>query len=167
MKKSLLIAAIALVCGTMAYAQPRAIGGRLGYGAEFSYEHTMDAKNMISLEVGAPGFAGLEVACTYDWIDPFNTAFPWEEKGEWHWYMGVGGAIQAPWNFKGLFLGAAGRVGVEYDFWFPLQLSFDWRPALGVGLTDNGTGGLAAGFGHDLYFGGIGLGVRYFFNQKE
>ena len=36
MKKSLLIALFALVCGTMAYAQPRAIGGRLGYGLEAS-----------------------------------------------------------------------------------------------------------------------------------
>ena len=63
MKKSLLITVIALVCGTMAYAQPRAIGGRLGYGAEFSYEHGLGSGNMISLEVGAPGFAGLEVAC--------------------------------------------------------------------------------------------------------
>ena len=166
MKKSLLIAAIALVCGTMAYAQPRAIGGRLGYGAEFSYEHGLGSGNMLSLEVGAPGFAGLEVACTYDWIDPFNTAFPWEEQGEWHWYMGVGGAVSTPFNFGGVFIGAAGRIGVEYDFWFPLQLSFDWRPALGVAMAGNGSGGFAAAYAHDLYYGGLGLGIRYFFNQK-
>ena len=62
MKKSLLVAIIALVCGTMAYAQPRAIGGRLGYGVEFSYEHGFSSGNMLSLEVGAPGFYSLEAA---------------------------------------------------------------------------------------------------------
>ena len=38
MKKYLLIAVLA-VASLAAYAQPRAIGGRLGYGAEFSYQH--------------------------------------------------------------------------------------------------------------------------------
>ena len=162
MKKYLFLAMLA-VASVMAYAQPRAIGGRLGYGAEFSYEHSMGEKNMISLEVGVPGFAGIEAACTYDWIDPFNAVIPWEEKGEWHWYMGVGGAIQTPFKFNGLFLGAAGRFGVEYNFWFPLQLSIDFRPTLGVGLASNGNGGMAAGFGYDVYAGGLGIGVRYKF----
>ena len=160
MKKSFLIAIIALVCGTMAYAQPRAIGGRLGYGIEASYEHGLGEKNMVSLEVGVPFFSGLEAAATYDWIDPFNTAFPWNEQGEWHWYMGVGAAVQAPFAFNSAFVGAAGRFGVEYDFWFPLQLSIDWRPSLGVAFTSAG-----AGFGYDLYGGALGIGVRYLFNQ--
>ena len=166
MKKSLLVAIFALVCGTMAYAQPRAIGGRLGYGVEFSYEHGFSSGNMISLEAGAPGFYGLEAACTYDWIDPFGAKFPELEKGEFHWYMGVGGAVGTNWNFNNLFVGAAGRVGVEYDFWFPLQLSIDWRPTLGVNLYNSGSG-LAAAFGYDLYYGGLGLGVRYMFQQRD
>ena len=160
MKKSLLIAIIALVCGTMAYAQPRAIGSRLGYGVEFSYEHGL-GNNMISLEVGVPGFNTIEAACTYDWIDPFGATVPWNEKGEWHWYMGVGGAVQWSWlatNYG--FIGAAGRFGIEYDFWFPLQLSLDFRPTLGVAMGGNP---FAAGFGWDVYRGGLGLGIRYKF----
>ena len=158
MKKSLLLTALVAVLGvTMAYAQPRAVGGRLGYGIEASYEHSV-GDNMVSVEVGVPYFTGLEAAATYDWIDPFGATFPWNEKGEWHWYMGVGAALQAPFNFNYAFLGAAGRFGFEYDFWFPLQLSLDWRPALGVGFNNAG-----ANFGYDLYGGAIGLGVRYKF----
>ena len=157
MKKYLLIAVLA-VASLAAYAQPRAIGGRLGYGAEFSYEHALGESNMISLEVGVPGFAGLEAACTYDWIDPFGATVPWNEKGEWHWYMGVGGAIQTPFAFNAGFVGAAGRFGIEYDFWFPLQLSIDFRPTLGVAFASN-----AAAFGWDVYAGGLGLGIRYKF----
>ena len=116
---------------------------------------------MVSLEVGVPGFALLEAACTYDWIDPFGATVPWNEKGEWHWYMGVGGAVQMAWSNPGLgFIGAAGRFGIEYDFWFPLQLSLDFRPTLGVAFPYSGDG---AAFGYDVYASGIGLGVRYKF----
>jgi len=161
MKKYLFIAVLAMA-SVMAYAQPRAIGGRIGYGVEVSYEHQL-GQNMVSLEVGVPGFYGLEAACTYDWIDPFGATVPWNEKGEWHWYMGVGGAVQVPFQFNAGFIGAAGRFGIEYDFWFPLQLSLDFRPTLGVGIAGNGNGGVAAGFGYDVYAGGLGLGVRYKF----
>ena len=148
----------------MAYAQPRAIGARLGYGAEFSYEHGFNSGNMLSLEVGVPAFAGVEAAVTYDWIDPFGATVPWDKRGEWHWYMGVGGAAQWSWNFmKAGFVGAAGRFGIEYDFWFPLQLSIDFRPTLGVAIAGDDNGGIHAGFGYDVYCGGLGLGVRYKF----
>ena len=159
MKKYLLIAVLA-VASLAAYAQPRAVGARLGYGAQVSYEHQL-GQNMVSLEVGVPGFARLEAACTYDWIDPFGATVPWNEKGEWHWYMGVGGAFQTSWVADGSgFVGAAGRFGIEYDFWFPLQLSLDFRPTLGVAFGYNGGG---AAFGYDVYASGLGLGVRYKF----
>ena len=160
MKKCLLIVALAATCA-LAYTQPRAIGVRLGYGAEVSYEHQL-GQNMISLEVGVPGFNHLEAACTYNWIDPFNATVPWNQKGEWHWYMGVGGAFQTTWFANGAgFIGAAGRFGIEYDFWFPLQLSLDFRPTLGVAFGYGS--GAGASFGYDVYQAGLGLGVRYKF----
>ena len=159
MKKYLLIAILA-VASVCAYAQPRAIGVRLGYGAEVSYEHQL-GQNMLSVEVGVPAFSSIEAAITYDWIDPFGATVPWNEKGEWHWYMGVGGAFQTTWTNPGAgFVGAAGRFGIEYDFWFPLQLSLDFRPTLGVAFPYGGGG---AAFGYDLYAGGLGLGIRYKF----
>lgn len=163
MKKFLFVVLLAAASIT-AYAQPRAIGVRLGYGAEVSYEHGFSSGNMLSLEVGVPGFASLEAACTYDWIDPFGATVPWNEKGEWHWYMGVGGAAQWSWYAMNAgFVGACGRFGIEYDFWFPLQISIDWRPTLGVMLAGNGSGGVGAAFAYDLYCGGLGLGIRYKF----
>ena len=162
MKKILFVAVLALA-SVMAYAQPRAVGVRLGYGAEVSYEHTV-GPGMVSLEVGVPGFASLEAACTYDWIDPFGATVPWDKQGEWHWYMGVGGAAQWSWYAMNAgFVGACGRFGIEYDFWFPLQISIDWRPTLGVMLGSNGQGGIGAAFAYDLYCGGLGLGIRYKF----
>ena len=38
MKKFIIIAAL-IMAATVAYAQPRAIGGRLGSGLEASYQH--------------------------------------------------------------------------------------------------------------------------------
>lgn len=162
MKKYFFIAVLA-VASLAAYAQPRAIGARLGYGAQFSYEHGLSSGNMVSLEVGVPAFVAVQAACTYDWIDPFGATVPWDKRGEWHWYMGVGGAVTWSWNaMNGAFIGACGRFGIEYDFWFPLQLSLDFRPTLGVGLFNTGQG-VGAGFGYDVYAGGLGLGIRYKF----
>ena len=160
MKKILFVAMLAVV-SVMAYAQPRAIGGRLGYGAEFSYQHALGTSNMVQLEVGVPFFSYLEAACTYDWIDPFNAPVPWDKRGEWHWYMGVGGSggfvfptgeIPGTW-----YAGVAGHIGIEYDFWFPFQLSLDWRPSIGV------AGNNGIGFNIPGLWGGLQLGVRYKF----
>ena len=167
MKKYLLIALMAIASVAYVNAQPRAVGVNLGYGASFSYQHNLGAANMIDLAVEVPAFAGIGATCTYDWIDPFNTAVPWNNKGEWHWYMGVGGAagiygFHAPiW-----YAGVAGHIGIEYDFWFPLQLSLDWRPNIGLmGYTgDMGDyeGGRIRFNGYGLY-DGISIGVRYKF----
>lgn len=158
MKKSLIVAALIFVLGTAsAIAQPRAVGVRLGWGVEFSYQHGL-GNNMLSIDAGLPGFNGIEAAVTYDWINPFNTQIPWNEKGEWNWSLGVGGA--AGWYWGGYaFAGVAGRVGVEYNFWFPLQLSVEWRPAFGPDFGKDHIGFYKGG----LYAGGIAIGVRYKF----
>lgn len=161
--KKIILAAIMAVAGiSLAMAQPRAIGVNLGYGASFSYQHNIGASNMIDLAVDAPLFHGIGASATYDWIDPFNAPVPWDEQGEWHWYMGVGagagfyfGQEQTPGQ---IFAGVVGHVGIGYDFWFPLALSLDYRPNFGVGISDgdihfNGTGLIT----------GISLGVRYKF----
>lgn len=162
MKKYLLIAILA-VAGLTAYAQPRAVGVRLDYGVEVSYEHGFGEANMLSVDFGVPAFRGLQAVITYDWIDPFNAPVPWDKRGEWHWYMGVGGAVAAPFQFNGFSIGAAGRIGIEYDFWFPLQLSIDLRPTLGFGLYPEGEGEKPRpGVSTDIY-SALGFAVRYKF----
>ncbi len=177
----MVFAAVVLAAVSM-NAQPRAIGARLGYGAEFSYQHSL-GENMLQAELSFPGFTwGVGAAATYDWINPFGTSVPWSHKGEWNWYMGVGAAAGLAWpridsndgirhSEGGFYAGVAGRVGIEYDFWFPLQLSLDWRPVFGPSVawdstTTNGsrvTNYSTAYYMGGLYAGAICLGVRYKF----
>lgn len=166
MKKYLLIALLA-VASICAYAQPRAIGANLGGSLGFSYQHGFGESNMLDVAVYTPIAAGRATmwgiggTVTYDWIDPFGTSVPWNEKGEWHWYMGVGGA-GGVYNFANPTVwnvGVAGHIGIEYDFWFPFQLSLDWRPNIGIlGATGGGIGYNTAGL-----YDGITLGIRYKF----
>ncbi len=167
MKKFLFVAMLA-AASVMAYAQPRAIGANLGGGLGFSYQHGFGESNMLDLAVYTPIAAGvgrwwgLGATITYDWIDPFGATVPWNEKGEWHWYMGVGGDGGYVFGANSGWVGAAGHFGIEYDFWFPFQLSLDWRPSIGVGLT-NSANGFTAGFNTPGIYQGITLGVRYKF----
>ncbi len=188
MKKFLLTAALTVLAAAAAIAQPRAIGGRLGYGIEFSYQHSVGPSNMIQAELSFPGFVGgIGAAATYDWIFPITS---WTEKGEWNWYAGVGAGLGFGWpnvdkstvggvTYKAssnwFNIGVAGRIGVEYNFWFPLQLSFDWRPLFGPSISwsrasvkgggyDSSSHDTSAGFyAGGLYAGAICLGVRYKF----
>ncbi|MEE1183368.1 MAG: hypothetical protein UHZ06_02640, partial [Paludibacteraceae bacterium] len=78
----------------------------------------------------------------------------------WNWYAGVGAGVGF-WGFNNIygFGGVAGRIGIEYNFWFPMQLSLDYRPIIGVG----GSNGVVGFNTKGLYAGGIALGVRYLF----
>lgn len=169
MKKYLFVAIMAIASVAIAAAQPRAIGANLGSSLGFSYQHGFGEANMLDVAVNVPILCGKNVGfgigghVTYDWIDPFNAPVPWNNRGEWHWYMGVGGAggmyglfsknVDNVW-----FAGVAGHVGIEYDFWFPFQLSLDWRPCIGVSAKDNGVE-----FGLGGLYSNITLGVRYKF----
>ena len=151
MKKIIIVAALVLGFAAAAAAQPRAVGLRGGYGAELSYQHTLGT-NFLEADLGLV-MNGLNVAATYN----FMLAQPqWTDRGEWGVYAGPGAAV-------GLGLGeashlnvaVAGQIGLEYTFWFPLQLSIDLRPQLGIGFAEKST----------MYFGGWcpALGVRYKF----
>lgn len=160
-KKGLLAALLLLFAATAAYAQPRAIGGRIGGQFEATYQHSLGSANMVQAElgIGALFAPGIEAAATYDWIFPINS---WQYKGEWNWYAGVGAGIGGYWNYNGGngvgYVGVAGRIGVEYNFWFPLQLSLDWRPLVGPDFWSGG-----ASFNVYGLYSGIALGVRYLF----
>ena len=169
MKKFLFVAVLAMA-SVMAYAQPRAIGVNLGASLGFSYQHGFGESNMLDVAVYTPIASGrgqlwgIGGTVTYDWIDPFGATVPWDQQGEWHWYMGVGGA-GGVYNFDPCVwnVGVAGHFGIEYDFWFPLQLSLDWRPNIGVvgGAAGGQVGGI--GFNTNGLYDGITLGVRYKF----
>ena len=180
MKRFLIACAATLLAVVAVNAQPRAIGGRLAYGVGFSYQHSVGMDNMLSLDVDFPGYTGgIAPTVTYDWIFPITA---WTEKGEWNWYAGVGGGLGFLWpetvkytggktTYGGFYFGVAGRIGVEYNFWFPLQLSVDWRPLVGPGVTwstyrAGGVTTRSSGWGFNssaLYASAICIGVRYRF----
>ena len=148
MKKFIIVCAATLLAVVAVNAQPRAIGGRVAYGVGFSYQHSMGLDNMISVDVDFPGYSGgIGAAATYDWIFPITS---WTQKGEWNWYAGAGAGFGFAWpevvkheeagiktrtSAGGFNIGVAGRIGVEYNFWFPLQLSVDWRPVIGPAIA--------------------------------
>ena len=159
MKKSIILVAIlAIVSVGSAIAQPRAIGANLGYGIDLSYQHSLGEANMIDLSINIPFFEGIGATATYDWVNPFGAVIPWDYEGQWNWNLGVGAGLGI-YGFKApaFYAGVVGHVGVSYDFWFPMQLSLDYRPNIGIvvgeGITFN-TSGL---------YSGITLGVRYLF----
>ena len=158
MKKLILVAIMAVAGFAAAVAQPRAIGANIGYGVDFSYQHALGEANMIDLSVNVPMFNGIGATATYDWINPFGTAIPWNEKGEWNWSLGVGAGLGI-YGFKApaFYAGVVGHVGVSYDFWFPMQLSLDYRPNIGI------VGGEGITFNTSGLYSGITLGVRYLF----
>ena len=90
MKKIILIAALTLGVAFAAAAQPRAIGGRLGYGLEASYQHTVNNADFVEATLGLFSFASLNATATYN----FMIAQPaWTDRGEWGFYAGPGAAL--------------------------------------------------------------------------
>lgn len=134
MKKIILLAAMMLSLAVAASAQPRAIGARLGWGIDFSYQHTVKNADFVEANLGLNNFNSLDLSAVYN----FMIAQPqWTDRGEWGFYAGPGAALGM--NIIGgdsyFHLAAAGHVGLEYTFWFPLQLSFDLKPQLGFGFN--------------------------------
>ncbi len=154
MKKIILIAAMVLGFAVAASAQPRAIGVRLGNGGEVSYQHSLGT-NFLEVDGGLGlGFDGtFNVGATG--IYNFMIAQPsWTSRGEWGFYAGPGAGVGLGLGDANYFnISAAGMVGLEYSFWFPLQLSLDFRQHIGIGFG-----------GHGIWYpSSVALGVRYRF----
>jgi len=168
MKRIILLSIAVFASLSVLNAQPRSIGARLGYGAEVSYQHYVNG-NFIEADLGTAGFRSFALHAVHDWI----IATPvWTTKGDWAFYGGVGlGAGYYSYSKNEMtegipdtkkhqygFLGAAGQLGLEYTFWFPMQISVDIRPVIGPKFGDGG------GFLDDYYsFFLPFVSVRYMF----
>lgn len=183
------MAALMLGIAFAANAQPRAIGGRIGaLGTEVSYQHSLGS-NFIEANFGVDYFGspGVKAAALYNFV----FARPaWTARGSWGLYAGPGLAlgyvsdlvsqtvkgtsIQGPdgslivvpdTKVKGVHYGfmmaLTGQIGLEYTFWFPLQLSVDIRPYIGLHIAGDGNG---TGFYNNGLFGFIPtVSARYRF----
>ncbi len=159
MKKIIIIAIMTLAVTLAANAQPKAIGGRLGYGLEASYQHNVGQNaNFMEIDLGLGFVGGLQLNGAYN----FMIAQPeWTTKGEWGFYAGPSVGAAYLWYVNGGSITVGGQLGLEYTFDFPLQLSVDIRPQIGA-LFYSGY----AGFYMGGLFGFIPcLSVRYRFGK--
>ena len=141
MKKALLIVIALLGLSLAAVAQPKAIGLRGGlfgpaFNGEISYEHWAtifdNDYDFLEGELGVFGGNGFKGTLMYN----FTFAQPeFTDRGEWALYGGPGvvtgygtGINKNDEKKAAPFLGFAAQLGMEYTFWFPLQLSVDFRP---------------------------------------
>ena len=153
MKRSILTI-ILVALSICSYAQPRSAGLRLGItGIEADYQHTMQKNQFIEGGIGldygyyANGAPGFKVTGIYNfiWARP-----AWTEKGKWAIYAGPGATLgwvndEVHFNIgnnivhyqdNGFMLGICGQVGLEYTFWFPIQLSVDLRPTIAMHINN-------------------------------
>ncbi|ADV51054.1 hypothetical protein I2486_18770 [Cellulophaga sp. E16_2] len=139
------------------------LGDSDGLGAEISYQKSLSTSNRLEVNLGfrdSRAYDAFKISGLYEWVLPLD--------GDFNWYYGVGGGLGNV-NFErrvsennpngeevdgGLFVFAAGNIGVEYNFDFPLVISLDMRPEIGLlGYSE---------FSDNFDFD-IGLGIRYQF----
>lgn len=150
MKKTILIVALLLGSVISMVAQSRAIG--LRSFQEISYQHSLGSSNMFQLDAGVFGYpnTGIQATGIYNWMFPIS----WDYEGSWNWYVGPGASVGM--KNSGAFVGVSGMIGIEYNFWFPLQLSIDYRPIIPL------VGSRYLPF--SVYYSNtVGVGVRYLF----
>lgn len=160
MKRLILVIIVIFASFSMALAQPKALGLRLGNDCQLSYEHNVGARtDFLEADLGMQfyyGYAmGLNAAVAYN----FMAAQPeWTEHGQWGFY--VGPAVKVGYVGIGGYVALGAQVGLEYEFEFPLQLSIDIRPVVGI----SSEGGGVSMYGADAILGSLPcLSVRYRF----
>ena len=161
MKNISLVLVTFLLVATSVNAQEiskNAIGLRLGdsdgFGAEINYQRALDEDNRLELGLSfrdTKRVNAYKITGIYQWV--------WNIDGGFNWYAGPGAGI-GQIGFEDeffddrsneTFVFAAGDIGIEYNFDFPLLVSLDFRPEFGFGDLNE-----------DLDFD-IALGVRYQF----
>lgn len=147
-----------LLAGLATQAQDlskHAIGLRLGnndgLGYEISYQHALTDAKRLQFDLGLRnrnGLSSYKLSGLHQWVWDLTELAP-----GFNWFAGAGGGVGSI-DYSGgneTFVNAAGNVGIEYNFDFPLQLSLDTRPEIGIINGDD-----------DLSLE-IALGVRYKF----
>lgn len=132
------------------------IGDSDGFGTEISYQRALGENNRLEADLGYRSgnrFSAYRITGIYQWV--------WNIDGGFNWYAGVGGGV-GNFSFDDDFPGGSdedsffafvsGDIGIEYDFDFPLILSLDFRPEIGINNAVD----------DDLDFD-IALGIRYQF----
>jgi len=109
-------------------------GDNDGFGAEISYQRKLTGSKRLELGLGFRdnrNFSIWKLSGIHQWV--------WNIDGGFNWYAGVGAGIgnvdfgrDGSDSGDGLFVNAAGTIGVEYNFDIPLLISLDFRPEFGL-----------------------------------
>ena len=155
--KRLILISFSLLIALVAAAQPRALGVRAGMEYQASYQHIVAERgDFLEIDMGYQLISTtVNVACAYD----FMVAKPkWTQKGQWGVY--VGPALKAGFAGVGYCVSVGAQIGLEYTFGFPLQISVDTRPAVGVAVINR----TASFYGGESTIGAVPcLSIRYRF----
>ena len=172
MKKIILSAIMLMGLAFTAQAQDiskNAIGLRFGsnggFGTEISYQRGLGDNNRLELDLGWRNRKdydndnyddnAIKLTGLYQWV--------WNIEGGFNWYAGIGGGVGSynrdyyennnnDYN-DGVFAFAAGDIGLEYNFDFPLLVSIDFRPEFGG----------SNGYYKNNYGSDVALALRYQF----
>ena len=160
MRRVLTFIAIACLTAGAVMAQPRAVGARLGYNFEASYQHGFPS-GMLEADAGVSPFLysrsyisdanGNSVPVTYRYGRVQAVVFyDWMMNivPNLSWYAGLG--VGVSWGYGAFFnephLNRNGvltsysrlgvpigvQIGIEYELPIPMNLSLDWRPMLNM-----------------------------------
>ncbi|HET8854709.1 MAG TPA: hypothetical protein VFM60_02185 [Salinimicrobium sp.] len=158
MKKLILLTFCALGFAFQSHGQEiadNALGLRMGdsngFGIEISYQNALGGNNRMEFDLGwsdSDNFDAFKLVGLYQWVMNIDGGF--------NWYVGAGAGVGSvshndnDSDDDGFFALVAGDVGIEYNFDFPLLISLDFRPEIGINYPDD--------VGFD-----IALGLRYQF----
>ena len=172
MKKAFLIVTALLGLSLAAVAQPKAVGLRGGlfgneFSGEISYEHWFtifdNDYDFLEAELGVFGSNGFKGTLIYN-LTLVHPEFT--DRGDWGLYIGpgvvtgYGTGVNNKNELKSFaFFGLAAQLGMEYTFWFPLQVSVDFRPSFMIPAWMNRS---APGKNANRWCN-FALGVRYAF----
>jgi len=160
---------LAILIGTIAYSQDLAdntIGLRLGdsdgFGAEVSYQRQIGRYGRAELNLG---FRDHRAYDAFKFSAIYQSVF--ELSGIFNWYYGFGGGAgsvkfdpvlgqlgQTVEPEGGLFVFAAGDIGIECNLDMPILISLDIRPEIGIVGYDSFK---------DRFDFDVALGIRYQF----
>lgn len=154
--KKIILSILVFLPTLTAFAQPRALGVRLGTEFQVSYEHSV-GRDFVEVDAGYELIGLVNVAGAYN----FMIAQPeWTRKGSWGFHAGP--AVKVGGAGVGFYTALGAQAGLEYTFDFPLQISLDVRPTIGAAFVS----GTVSFYGGGAIFGGLPcLSVRYRFGR--
>ena len=135
MKRTILFLAAVFGFAVAASAQPKALGVRIGWGVDITYQNYLNSADFLEFDLGLDdGYNSSNFHV--DGVYNFMIAQPNWTRGKWGFYGGPGVSL-AVWDNDDkdnvVYAGIVGNLGLEYTFNIPLQLFIDVRPRLMFG----------------------------------